>query len=55
MDGADDSAQRFPLLAYCCIPLQPPLAYIKKPKVTVFGVDYQTVTNTNIAVNRKAR
>ena len=50
----DASAQRFPLPAYCCIPLHFPLAYIKNSK-DVRRVCYQTVIPTNTSVNRKAR
>jgi hypothetical protein len=55
MDGGDDSAQCFPFLFYCCIPLQPPLVYTRKPKVVVLGADYQKVTIINIAVNSTDR
>jgi len=49
----DDSAQRFPLPENCCISLQSPLAYTKKPKY-VLRLRYQKVIFTNTPVNRQA-
>jgi hypothetical protein len=42
MESRDDSAQDFPIPAYYCNPLQPPLAYVNhtKPPVTSEGYRY---------------
>jgi hypothetical protein len=35
MGGGDIRAPGFRLCALCCIPLQPPVAHVNKPKVLV--------------------
>lgn len=42
-DSGDEGIQGFPLSDYCCISLQPPLAYVNKSKALVGSEAYHTV------------
>jgi hypothetical protein len=50
MDGGDDAFRVFPLLAYCCIPFQPPLVY-----ATNQSEDFYGIITANILANRMTR
>jgi hypothetical protein len=49
MESRDNTAQGFPILAYYCSLLHPPLAYVNHTKALV------KVITTNIHVNRMTR
>jgi hypothetical protein len=54
MDCKDDDVRDFPLSAYCCIPLQVPLANVIQPKAHVSGEGYHMSITTSIPVNKMA-
>jgi hypothetical protein len=51
MGTEDGSPRGFPLFAYCCTPIQPPMAYVKQFEAFALA----KVITTNIHLNRMAR
>ena len=43
-----------PLYVYCCILVQPPMAYINQPKALVASIAYRMIISTDTPVGKMA-
>ena len=44
-----------PPIAYCCIVLQPPMAYINQPKALVASIAYRMIISMGTPISKMAR